>query len=65
MAAQLRDPQYVADYLGIPVQTIYQWRTKGAGPRGIRVGRHLRYRQEDIDAWVEQNLDQRDRAGAA
>ena len=23
-----------------------------AGPRGFRVGRHLRYLQADVDAWV-------------
>lgn len=64
MTGQLRDPQYVAEYLDIPVQTIYQWRTKGSGPRGIRVGRHLRFRQEDLDAWIESQADQ-PRVGAA
>jgi len=33
----------VADYLGIPVQTIYQWRTKGYGPPGVRIGKHVRF----------------------
>jgi excisionase family DNA binding protein len=34
----------VADYLGVPVGTMYQWRHKRTGPKGIRVGRHVRYR---------------------
>ena len=43
----------LATYLGVPVKTLYQWRHKGIGPRGLRVGRHLRYRRKDIDAWLE------------
>jgi excisionase family DNA binding protein len=62
--ARLRSAQEVADYLGVPLTTLYQWRTKNAGPRAIRVGRHLRFRQEDVDAWVEQHLDEPDRGAA-
>lgn len=46
-------PKELADYLGVPVQTIYQWRTKGYGPPGRRVGKHVRYRQADVEKWVE------------
>ena len=42
----------VSYYLGVPVQTLYWWRVEGLGPRGLRVGRHLRYRPEDIKAWA-------------
>ncbi len=42
----------VADYLGIPVQTIYQWRTKGYGPPGVRMGKHVRFVPEEVRAWV-------------
>ena len=30
----------VADYLGIPHKTLYNWRTRGIGPRARRVGRY-------------------------
>jgi excisionase family DNA binding protein len=46
----------VAAYLDVPAQTIYQWRTTGYGPKGVRVGRHVRYRPEDVRAWVAQLL---------
>lgn len=49
----------VADYLQIPVQTLYLWHHKGTGPSAIKVGRHLRYRQADLDAWVQSLVDQR------
>ncbi|WP_431876178.1 helix-turn-helix transcriptional regulator [Amycolatopsis sacchari] len=43
----------LSDYLGIPKGTLYQWRTKGYGPTGIRVGKHVRYRPDDVDAWLD------------
>ncbi|MFL0378944.1 helix-turn-helix transcriptional regulator [Micrococcus luteus] len=36
---------------GVPVKTVYTWRTTGYGPRGFRVGKYLRYRLEDVEAW--------------
>ncbi|RBM19234.1 excisionase [Prauserella sp. PE36] len=44
----------LADYLGIPKNTLYQWRSKGYGPTGRRIGKHVRYRPADVDAWIEQ-----------
>jgi excisionase family DNA binding protein len=43
--------QDVADYLGIPPRTLYNWRTRGIGPRARRVGRHLRYQEHEVRAW--------------
>jgi excisionase family DNA binding protein len=57
MTNRLLSPKDVATYLGIPVQTMYAWRTKGGGPRGFRVGRHVRYRAEDVNAWLESRAD--------
>ena len=47
----------LADYLGVPVATLYQWRYRGEGPPGFRVGRHLRYRWSDIQQWIETRLE--------
>lgn len=44
----------VASYLDVPLQTVYQWRSTGYGPPGIRVGRYVKYRPEDVRAWVAQ-----------
>jgi excisionase family DNA binding protein len=49
----------VSEMLGIPVHTLYRWRCKGDGPVGYRVGRHVRYRREAVEAWLEQQVDQR------
>lgn len=44
----------VAAYLGVPVATVYQWNSRGLGPKRYRVGKHVRYRMDDLDAWVEE-----------
>lgn len=50
---RLLSPQELASYLGVPVRTLYQWRYKGLGPPGLRIGRHVRYRPEDVEAWLD------------
>jgi excisionase family DNA binding protein len=47
----------VAGYLGVPVRTVYSWRSIGKGPRGFRVGKYVRYKAADIDAWLERQAD--------
>lgn len=42
----------VAEYLGVPKQTIYCWRTTGYGPAGFRVGKHVRWRASTVIAWT-------------
>ena len=42
----------VSAYLGVPVGTLYQWRYTGTGPKAYRLGKHLRYRQADVEAWL-------------
>ncbi len=43
----------VAEFLGVPAQTLYQWRTKNYGPPGRRIGKYVRYVPEDVQAWFE------------
>lgn len=52
-ARRLLSPGELASYLGLPVATIYRWRSRGDGPCGMRVGRHVRYRVEDVDRWLD------------
>jgi excisionase family DNA binding protein len=42
----------VSVYIGTPVSTLYQWRSRSEGPPSMKVGRHVRYRREAIDAWL-------------
>ena len=47
----------LSEMLGIPVDTLYGWRHRGEGPRGYRIGRHVRYRRAAVEAWLEGRLD--------
>lgn len=47
----------VSAYLGIPVNTLYQWRHQGYGPKGRRVGRHVRYDPADVRRWFAELTD--------
>ncbi|MFI0090121.1 helix-turn-helix transcriptional regulator [Streptomyces bobili] len=50
---QYLTPEDLVILLRLPsVDTVYQWRRKGTGPRGFRVGRHLRFDPEDVRSWV-------------
>ncbi|MFI6486824.1 helix-turn-helix transcriptional regulator [Streptomyces sp. NPDC050564] len=51
---QFLTPGDLVTLLRLPsIETVYQWRRKGIGPRGFRVGRYLRFDPEDVRAWVE------------
>ena len=52
---RLLRPDELAVFLGIPLATIYRWRSRGDGPRGIRVGRHVRYRVEEVERWLDEH----------
>jgi excisionase family DNA binding protein len=54
---RLLTPHEVAVFLGVPLRTIYRWRSRGDGPRGYRIGRHVRYRVDDIERWLEDRRD--------
>lgn len=58
----------LCDQLQVSAQTIYDLRSQGRGPRGFRVGRELRFRVSEIDAWLtrlEAEDDRRHRLGAS
>jgi excisionase family DNA binding protein len=42
----------LCEHLQVSAQTIYDLRSQGRGPRGFRVGRELRFRISEIEAWL-------------
>jgi excisionase family DNA binding protein len=50
-------PAEVAEILGVPQDTIYQWRYKRCGPPAFRVGRHLRFDPRALQRWVDQQTE--------
>jgi predicted DNA-binding transcriptional regulator AlpA len=51
--------QDVAEFLGVPRKTLYQWRHQGYGPAGRRVGRYLRYDPRVVREWFASLGDDR------
>lgn len=41
-----------ADYLGLKAATLNKWRCNGGGPPFMKVGRLIRYRRADLDAYL-------------
>lgn len=55
----------LAEFLGVPVQTIYWWRYRGEGPPAVRIGRHLRFRPADVERWLAERADASESTGKA
>jgi excisionase family DNA binding protein len=55
--SRLLTVQELADLLQVPLKTIYTWRYKGIGPPAVPVGKYLRFRTEDVAAWLDTRAD--------
>lgn len=52
MPARLWTVQETAEFLSIPVSTLYKLNHKRTGPRFFHVGRHCRYDPRDVMEWL-------------
>lgn len=41
-----------AEYLDVPVATIYDWRVDGKGPCAVRIGGRVKFSISDFNAWI-------------
>lgn len=53
MDKPLLTPAEAAQYLCLAVGTLANWRWRGDGPPYVRYGHRVRYRQSDLDVWME------------
>ena len=53
MNGKLLTTKQLAEYLGIAISTILQYRMEGRGPQYIKLGHLVRYRIEDVEQWLE------------
>nr|WP_042184391.1 helix-turn-helix domain-containing protein [Kibdelosporangium sp. MJ126-NF4]CEL16267.1 hypothetical protein [Kibdelosporangium sp. MJ126-NF4]CTQ94191.1 hypothetical protein [Kibdelosporangium sp. MJ126-NF4] len=49
-------PEEVGQFLKVPTQTVYQWRSRGYGPTGTKVGKHVRYVRTEVIEWFYAQL---------
>ena len=50
--------QEAAKVLGLRKSTLEAWRCRGGGPRFVRLGGAIRYRSEDLERFIADNLHQ-------
>ena len=60
---RLIDTNEVAELLGLHSVTLAEWRTQGRGPQWVKLGRKVRYRPKDVEAWLDKNQRTSTRTG--
>lgn len=60
---RLMSQRHLATYIGKSTAWCERARWKGEGPPYIKLGRHVRYRADDVLAWIEQNARHSTTAG--
>jgi hypothetical protein len=50
----LLEPRRVARLLGVEVETLGVWRRRGYGPHWYRIGREIRYAEQDLQIWMSE-----------
>lgn len=48
--------QQLADELGIKCKTLILWRRANKAPPHVKIGKGIRYRVEDVKAWLASNV---------
>jgi excisionase family DNA binding protein len=48
----------VASRLGVPLETFRRWRKHGAAPLGYPLGKHVRFRWSEVEAWLQERREQ-------
>lgn len=56
MSHKLLNVDEVSNYLNIPKGTLANWRAKGYGPEFLKIGRHIFYRESDLEKFIDSCL---------
>lgn len=58
------DTKQVEELTGIPAATLRYYRATNQGPKSFKLGaRAVRYRKEDVDAWIQEQYATTARGG--
>lgn len=49
---EMLNEHQVAEYLSMSVATLRRWRLFRQGPKFLKIGSAVRYKREDVDAWI-------------
>lgn len=53
MLKPLLNEDRAAEILGVSVRTLQRQRVRGDGPRYVKIGKRVLYREEDLQAYIE------------
>ena len=53
---KLLDTPGAAEYIGVQPCTMEAWRSRGGGPKYVKVGRLVKYREADLAAFIESRV---------
>jgi predicted DNA-binding transcriptional regulator AlpA len=53
MTSELLTAVELAEKLKTPAAVLANWRYRGIGPKFIKLGKSVRYRVSDVDAWLD------------
>ena len=56
MREKLLRQEEASELIRVPVRTLEGWRSHGLGPPFIKFGRHIFYRESDLDAFLERSV---------
>ena len=56
MQRHLLNTPEAAEYLDLQPCTLETWRSRGGGPKFLKLGRAVRYRLTDLDDFIESRL---------
>lgn len=56
MPSKLLTIEEAAERTRLPINTLRWMRHKGTGPRGAVLSRRIVYREDDLEAWIEQRF---------
>lgn len=54
ISERLFNEQATAEFLGLTLASLRKWRWERKGPAYVKVGRLVRYRKADLEAWLDQ-----------
>jgi predicted DNA-binding transcriptional regulator AlpA len=49
---KLNSVEEAADKIGMSVSTLNKWRVAGFGPKFVKLGKRVLYRDEDLEAFI-------------
>jgi excisionase family DNA binding protein len=53
----LKTTEELSRQLKVSIPTLRRWRAEGKGPRALKIGRQVRYRESDIEAFLQRQSE--------